>query len=126
MSKVSMDLPASASSAHTARQFVRQALLGWGGSHIIEPATLMASELVTNAIQYSQTDSDSEHPIAVRVLTTPYGVRIEVDDECDTVPLQRDATDEGGRGLTIVDTMSTAWGTRTSQNGKTVWFELER
>ena len=44
----------------------------------------------------------------------------------DAAPVRRDATDEGGRGLTIVDTMSTAWGTYESQNGKTVWFELER
>jgi len=126
MSKVSMDLPASASSARTARQFVRQALLGWGGSNIVEPATLMTSELVTNAVRYSHAGSDSEHPIAVRVLKTPHGVRIEVDDDCDTAPVRRDATDEGGRGLTIVDTMSTAWGTHESQNGKTVWFELDR
>ena len=53
-----MDLPASASSAYTARQFVRQALLGWGGSNIVEPATLMTSELVTNAVQYSHADSE--------------------------------------------------------------------
>jgi anti-sigma regulatory factor (Ser/Thr protein kinase) len=101
-------------------------LLGWSGSNIIEPATLMTSELVTNAVQHSRTDFDSEHPIAMRVRTTRRGVRIEVDDDCDTAPVRRDATDEGGRGLTIVDTMSTAWGTRESQNGKTVWFELDR
>ena len=120
-----MDLPASAASVHTARRFVRQTLLDWSRSNMIEPATLLTSELVTNAVQHSRTDSDRANPIEVRVLATRLGVRIEVDDDCDAAPVRRDATDGGGRGLAIVDTMSTTWGTHANPDGKTVWFELD-
>jgi anti-sigma regulatory factor (Ser/Thr protein kinase) len=125
MDEVSMDLPASPSSVHAARHFVRRTLHDWSRSKIIEPAALMTSELVTNAVQYSRTDPDGGTTIAVRVLATRRGVRIEVDDDSTAPPVPREATDEGGRGLAIVDTMSTMWGTHANQSGKTVWFELD-
>lgn len=121
-----MDLPASPSSVATARQFVRRTLLEWSRSNIVEPAALMTSELVTNAVQYSGTDVARRNTIAVRVLPTGHGVRIEVDDDCTAAPVRRAAGDQGGRGLTIVDTMATTWGTHANQNGKTVWFELNQ
>jgi hypothetical protein len=49
-----------------------------------------------------------------------------VDDDCDTVPVRRDANDEGGRGLIIVDTMSTTWGTYANRRDKIVWCELQQ
>ena len=60
------------------------------------------------------------------MFTTVHGIRVEVDDDSDIPAVQRDATDAGGRGLTIVDTLSTAWGTHSKSSGKTVWFELEQ
>jgi anti-sigma regulatory factor (Ser/Thr protein kinase) len=126
MEEVSIDLPASPSSVGTARQFVRRTLFDWSRSNLVEPAALMTSELVTNAVQYSPTDLARGNRIAVRVLITGHGVRIEVDDDCTVAPVRRAASDQGGRGLTIVDTMSTIWGTRANQNGKTVWFELDQ
>jgi anti-sigma regulatory factor (Ser/Thr protein kinase) len=126
MEAESMDLPASPSSVGTARQFVRRTLLDWSRPHVVEPAALMTSELVTNAVQYSRTGVPRRNTIAVRVLTTGHGVRIEVDDDCTAAPVRRVATDQGGRGLTIVDTMSTTWGAHANRTGKTVWFELDQ
>jgi PAS domain S-box-containing protein len=34
------------------------------------------------------------------------------------------ATDEGGRGLYLVDQLATRWGSRPTADGKSVWFEL--
>jgi anti-sigma regulatory factor (Ser/Thr protein kinase) len=126
MSEVSMDLPAQASSVRTARQFVRETLLEWRCPEIVESATLLTSELVTNAVQHSGTDGHPAEPIELRLYTTAHGIRIEVDDDSAALPLQQDASDHGGRGLAIVDTLSTAWGTHSNRTGKTVWFELEQ
>ena len=126
MDNVSVVLPASPSSVGTARQFVRRMLRDWSRSNVVQPAALMTSELVTNAVQYSRTGVARGNTIAVRVLTTGHGVRIEVDDDCTAAPVRRAAGDQGGRGLTIVDNMSTIWGTHANQHGKTVWFELDQ
>jgi hypothetical protein len=34
------------------------------------------------------------------------------------------ATDEGGRGLYLVEQLATRWGSRPTPEGKAVWFEL--
>ncbi len=33
-------------------------------------------------------------------------------------------TDEGGRGLYLVDQIATRWGSRPTRDGKAVWFEI--
>ena len=33
-------------------------------------------------------------------------------------------TDEGGRGLYLVDQLATRWGSRPTPDGKAVWFEM--
>ncbi len=35
-----------------------------------------------------------------------------------------DETDEGGRGLYLVDQIASRWGSRPTRNGKVVWFEM--
>ncbi len=34
------------------------------------------------------------------------------------------ATDEGGRGLYLVEQLATRWGSRPTSDGKAVWFEI--
>ena len=34
------------------------------------------------------------------------------------------ATDEGGRGLYLVEQLATRWGSRPTADGKAVWFEI--
>jgi hypothetical protein len=56
-------------------------------------------------------------------------VRIEVDDAAAHTPpaLRTPRADQpllGGRGLHIVQAVSTAWGTETWPWGKTIWAEL--
>jgi PAS domain S-box-containing protein len=50
----------------------------------------------------------------------------EVFDSDLRLPRIRSAgeTDEGGRGLYLVDQLATRWGSRPTPNGKAVWFEL--
>jgi PAS domain S-box-containing protein len=51
---------------------------------------------------------------------------VEVLDADLRLPRIRSAaeTDEGGRGLYLVDQIATRWGSRPTRDGKAVWFEL--
>ncbi|MGO9078256.1 MAG: SpoIIE family protein phosphatase [Streptosporangiaceae bacterium] len=53
-------------------------------------------------------------------------VWVEVFDADLRLPRIRSAgeTDEGGRGLYLVDQLATRWGSRPTKDGKAVWFEL--
>ncbi|WP_018656057.1 ATP-binding SpoIIE family protein phosphatase [Actinomadura flavalba] len=53
-------------------------------------------------------------------------VWVEVFDTDMRLPRIKSAgeTDEGGRGLYLVDQLATRWGARPTPNGKAVWFEL--
>jgi PAS domain S-box-containing protein len=53
-------------------------------------------------------------------------VWVEVFDSDMRLPRIRSAgeTDEGGRGLYLVDQLATRWGSRPTSDGKAVWFEL--
>ncbi len=53
-------------------------------------------------------------------------VWVEVFDSDMRLPRIRSAgeTDEGGRGLYLVDQLATRWGARPTSDGKAVWFEL--
>jgi serine phosphatase RsbU (regulator of sigma subunit) len=112
---VEPELPAVA----RARKAVRSTLNDWGLSQLEETAELLASELVTNALLYSN------GPISVRLLRD-HSLLCEVYDASDEVPLLRaaDHDDDGGRGLHLVKALSQRWGTRRTSGGKSVWFEL--
>ena len=92
---------------------------GWGLGRLGETAELLTSELVTNALLYT------EGPISVRLLRDRT-LLCEVYDGSETVPRLRLAAedDDGGRGLRLVKELSNRWGTRRTTTGKTVWFEL--
>ena len=53
-------------------------------------------------------------------------VWVEVFDNDLRLPRIRSAgeTDEGGRGLYLVDQLATRWGSRPTRDGKAVWFEM--
>jgi PAS domain S-box-containing protein len=53
-------------------------------------------------------------------------VWVEVFDPDLRLPRIRSAgeTDEGGRGLYLVDQLATRWGSRPTHDGKAVWFEM--
>jgi anti-sigma regulatory factor (Ser/Thr protein kinase) len=88
--------------------------------------TLCATELMTNALRY--TDSGRGGRILVKVLASPGRVRVEVTDDggARSVPhlCDPDALEVCGRGLRIVDAMSTEWGVERANPGHRVWFAL--
>ncbi|MET8161085.1 ATP-binding protein [Sphaerisporangium sp. NPDC005289] len=122
-----------ADSVKTARDVTRRTLSGWGCPQIGDDATLVVSELVTNAVRYACHTARryEDHPITLLLLRMSQHVLLAVSDPSDEAPTRRqpDFVSEHGRGLYIVDTYSKAWGWESlEEGGKAVWalFRAER
>ncbi|WP_164540555.1 ATP-binding SpoIIE family protein phosphatase [Streptomyces abyssomicinicus] len=102
-----------------ARRLARAALDDWGLEALTDSVELLVSEVVTNAVRYST------RPITLRLLRTDV-LRCEVVDDVPQLPRLRQAraTDEGGRGLYLVNRLARRWGATRLSTGKAVWFEL--
>ena len=90
-----------------------------------EAATLLTSELVTNAVLHT----DSGVPggtVDVVVLGLPEGILIEVIDggSPSTPVVKRDALAGEGQGLYLVQQLASQWGYRRDRGSTTVWFYL--
>ncbi|MFJ7177234.1 SpoIIE family protein phosphatase [Streptomyces massasporeus] len=104
-----------------ARRLARRALQRWGLEELSDSVELLVSEVVTNAVRYAS------RPVTLRLLRTDV-LRCEVGDDVPQLPRLRQAraTDEGGRGLYLVNRMARRWGATRLSTGKVVWFELNR
>ncbi|MFI9213987.1 SpoIIE family protein phosphatase [Streptomyces sp. NPDC053253] len=102
-----------------ARRLARRALARWDLEELTDSVELLISEVVTNAVRYA------ERPVTLRLLKTDV-LRCEVGDDSPQLPRQRRArdTDEGGRGLFLVNRLARRWGATRLSGGKVVWFEL--
>lgn len=106
------------SSAALAREFVSKHLVANHLAHLVEDVRLVASELATNAVAHAQT------PFVVALRRTKESVWLAVIDESAKAPVHSSAgpTDLGGRGMTIVESLSESWGSSTDPHGtKSVW-----
>ncbi|MCX4820582.1 ATP-binding protein [Streptomyces sp. NBC_01142] len=119
------ELPARVEFVARARKMAQAVLNRWGvGGDVHDTAMLVVSELVTNAVVH--TDG---HLVACELLNGAQRLRITVQDQgsAPTGPrVCRVAEEERGRGLLLVETVSSAWGTHASKSGpgRVVWAEL--
>lgn len=104
-----------------ARRLARKALVRWEMEDLTDSVELLVSEVVTNAVRYAT------KPVSLRLLRTDV-LRCEVGDDVPQLPRLRQAraTDEGGRGLYLVNKLARRWGATRLSTGKVVWFELNR
>lgn len=109
-------------SSAAARRFVTETLRRWECDEVLDAVALLVSELVTNSVVHAGTGAE------VAVLLTAEALRIEVSDTGGGSPDPRDAGADAtsGRGLSMVATMSSAWGVERHAAGKTIWFEVPR
>ncbi|GAA0334844.1 SpoIIE family protein phosphatase [Streptomyces blastmyceticus] len=105
--------------ARQARRLARRALARWGLDELSDAVELLVSEVITNAVRYA------ERPISLRLLRTDV-LRCEVGDDVPQLPRLRQArpSDEGGRGLYLVNRLARRWGATRLSTGKVVWFEM--
>lgn len=107
-------------SVRLARQQVADRLRELGRPDRIGDVTLVVSELASNAVLHAGTDFELQLDV------TSNGIRIEVHDGAGGVPQPKgqEAGGVGGRGLLIVASIASIWGTTATSSGKCVWAEL--
>src|SRR5260221_4981584 len=91
---------------------------------LLQAVVLLASELVSNAVQHANADAI---PIRVEVMRTH--VHVEVADEgAGFIPDPRrpGPGTTGGWGLHLVDELASRWGVHDTVDGTRVWFEVDR
>jgi GAF domain-containing protein/anti-sigma regulatory factor (Ser/Thr protein kinase) len=103
-----------------ARRFAIERALSAGHAELAADVELVTSELVTNGLLHAGP------PIELRVDATDGGVRVEVVDTSAAAPLRALATPDAmtGRGLALVEALSSRWGAEQRTGGKAIWCEL--
>ena len=103
------------------RSQARKAMRSWMLlDAVVDTATLLASELATNALVHGI------GRIELRLRLTRDRLVLEAVDSGHHMPRRRRAgvDDEGGRGLQLVASLADRWGARAVDEGKVVWAEL--
>lgn len=118
----SLELLGGIEAAPRARAFATGVLASWRfPMELCDLGVLAASELVANSLQHGTP------PMRLGLRRTDRRLIIEVTDGDDHLPRRRRAepADEAGRGISIVATIATSWGSRrTPGGGKSVWCEF--
>ncbi len=93
-----------------ARYHARQILWEWRLTPLSETAELVVDELVTNAVSASRS-LDWPSPVRIWLLSDRASVLVLVWDANPEPPVRIDPEDdaEGGRGLVLVEALSTRW-----------------
>lgn len=110
------------------RQAVRETLRAWKLDTVADTVVLLASELLTNAVEATSAavPAPGGEQLTLTLRRTGPGVLVEVWDPnaAPAIPQDPGLTDECGRGLLLVETLSSTWGQRTASRGKVVWCEI--
>ncbi|MFD4693768.1 ATP-binding protein [Streptomyces sp. NPDC058463] len=123
-------LAADAESLQRARLFVRDALEQWGLRSVADEVALVAGELVSNAVCHALPTSGEPAARSTAWLglaRQDSTLVCAVNDPSPDVPVLRDADEslERGRGLRIINALSSSWGwSRPTSAGKTVWARI--
>ncbi|MEU9353461.1 SpoIIE family protein phosphatase [Streptomyces griseoloalbus] len=117
-----LELLGGVEAAPRARAFASGVLTSWRfPTELHDLGVLATSELVANSLQHGTP------PMRLRLRRTDRRLIIEVTDGDDHLPRRRraDPGDESGRGIAIVATIASNWGSRrTPDGGKAVWCEF--
>ncbi|MEU1082121.1 SpoIIE family protein phosphatase [Streptomyces sp. NPDC005908] len=117
-----LELLGGVEAAPRARAFASGVLTSWRfPAELHDLGVLATSELVANSLQHGTP------PMRLRLRRTDRRLIIEVTDGDDHLPRRRRAEpgDEAGRGIAIVATIASTWGSRrTPGGGKAVWCEF--
>ena len=118
----SLDLLGGAEAVSSARAFTTGVLASWRlGEELLDLGVLAVSELVSNSFTHGHP------PMRLRLRRTDRRLTVEVTDADDHLPRRRRAepVDESGRGIAIIATIASSWGTRrTPDGGKAVWCDF--
>lgn len=109
-------------SAPRARAFVCRHLIEHGVAYLVDPVRLVVSELATNAVLHGGSS------FTVTLSCTDRSVRLAVGYQSPVgqVPAQVQRSELSGRGLRVVELISSEWGVGSDGQGvQTVWASFD-
>ncbi len=104
-----------------ARRFTARTLRSWDVTEETDAVLLVVSELVTNAMVHTQGE------VRLDLILAGDRLRVAVSDSSPRAPVKTESIDweaTGGRGLVLVQAVSTSWGSVPLSGGKQVWGEI--
>jgi len=122
LSVLSDELLPISGAARQARNVATDACLRWDLPDLVAPASLVASELVSNVVDHAHT------MMTLRLTLRPRFLHIAVRDGDAGEPVLRDSEGSAsmrGRGLLLVEASAHSWGWLPTENGKVVWASLQ-
>jgi anti-anti-sigma regulatory factor/anti-sigma regulatory factor (Ser/Thr protein kinase) len=122
--RASLRLEPTPAAPARARRMITEVLRTWGIDDLAGPATLIVSELVSNAVQHAGTALTVDASLRREHLYL--SVR-DHEPQPPTMPRPPPADGPltaGGRGLHLIEVYATAWGSDSAADGKTVWATL--
>ena len=119
------DHPRAPEQVATARAFVARTLSSHQVGADPDAATLLTSEIVTNAVQHTKSGVDGG-TVTIVVIGVPHGVLVEIIDDgsAGTPVVKGDLYAAEGHGLFLVQHLAAQWGYLRGPAGTTVWFHL--
>jgi len=129
-----LELGALPSAVPCARLHARQVVWEWGRQELADAVELIVSELITNGLRASEGLTGSRYagrwtpgvpPVRLWLHSEDKRIVIQVWDGNNKLPIRQVASPsaEGGRGLLLVESVSTSWGSYQAEgsSGKVVW-----
>lgn len=108
-------------SVREARDRLTAFLGSWGNQVARDNATLLLSEVTTNAVRHARGGT-----IQITLTLAQGQLVAQVHDESANLPVRRAAGEGGGWGLELIDMLSNRSGVdQHPGDGKTVWFEID-
>jgi anti-sigma regulatory factor (Ser/Thr protein kinase) len=121
----SLTIPGRPEQVSLARTFVARTLGAYEAGADADAATLLTSEIVTNAIQHTKSGIEGG-TVTIVVIGLSRGVLVEIIDNgsAGTPVVKGDLYAAEGHGLFLVQHLAAEWGYLRDAAGTTVWFSL--
>jgi anti-sigma regulatory factor (Ser/Thr protein kinase) len=121
----SLTIPGHPEQVSAARAFVARTLSAHRPGTDADTATLLTSEIVTNAIVHTKSGVEGG-TVTIVVIGIPRGVLVEIIDSgsAGSPIVKGDLYATDGHGLFLVQNLAAQWGYLREPAGTTVWFHL--
>jgi anti-anti-sigma regulatory factor/anti-sigma regulatory factor (Ser/Thr protein kinase) len=116
--RVSVDLEPQVGAARHCRELINAACDEWDRTELAGSACIVVTEMVNNVVQHAHTS------MILLLAAHGDGVSVAVRDHSATVPSFTGApapTAYGGRGMLLIDSVASRWGSLPLDDGKVVW-----
>jgi len=121
--RLSVELEPQVGAARQTRELITEACGRWDRPDLAGPACIVATEMVNNVVAHART------PMVVLLAARDAGMSVAVRDSSPVVPTYTGGpvspTAYGGRGMLLIDSVATRWGSLALPGGKVVWAMLE-